>query len=508
MYSSITSFTISGINAVPVLVETDISDGLPIMELVGYLGNEVKEAKERVKTALKNSSIKLPARRITVNISPADIRKQGTSFDLPIALTLLCCMEIITPESLSSLCALGELCLDGKIKGVNGVLPHIIKAKELGIKRCLVPAENIEEAGIIEDIDCYGVSTLSDAILFLNGTLPLSPHKTNITDLLKAEGTLFPIDFSELNGQPLLRRTIEIAASGRHNLLMIGPPGAGKTMAARRLPTIMPPLDYDESIELTKIYSIAGKLPETGIITTRPFVSPHHTATPQALAGGGSIPKPGAVSLSHHAILFLDELPEFSRDSLEILRQPIEDKVVSISRARNTFTFPADFLLVAAMNPCKCGYFPDRSRCHCTEREISKYINRISGPLLDRIDICAQADEINYEEISSTCKNENSASIRARVLEARARQKYRFSGSDITVNSQMNPRQVAKYCRLDAKEEALLKEAYASLKLSARSYHKLLKTARTIADMAGSEKIKEPHLYEALNYRTIDLGYN
>ena len=507
MYYRIDSFTLHGLEAVPVSVEADISDGLPIMELVGYLGSEVKEARERVRTAIKNSGFDLPVKRITVNISPADIRKQGTAFDFPIALSILACMDSIPESSLKDISVMGELCLNGDIQGVTGVLPRVLKAKELGMKACIIPLQNVNEAAIVDGIDVIGVENLSMAVDHLNGKHIISPARVDLYDLInKKQKEVLP-DFSQLKGQWVMKRALEIAASGMHNVLLIGPPGAGKTMAARRLPGIMPPLTKDEIMELTKIYSIAGQLPPEGLITVRPFVNPHHTSTPQALVGGGSTPRPGAVSLAHKSVLFLDELPEFSKTALEVLRQPIEDGQVNIARAMASYTFPARFLLIAAMNPCRCGYYPDKNRCRCSEADVRSYMGRISGPLLDRIDLCISADEMKFDDMFTDSPEESSESIRARVIRARGLMQKRFLNENITCNGEMNSSQVMKYCILGEKEKALLKDAFKKLGLSARSYHRILKVARTIADLKEDPELKEEYLFEALSYKLPGPDY-
>lgn len=508
MYYKISSQILAGMDVIPVTIETDISDGLPMMELVGYLGNEVKEARERVRTALKNSGFSIPAKRITVNISPADIRKSGTAFDLPIALSLLVCIGQIPPESLENCCCMGELGLDGSIKGINGILSRVMNARDSGYKYCLLPSKNTAEAGLVDGIKSIGLSSLTEAVSYLTQKIRLPAAYTDINALLALNSKENGPDFSDLNGQPLMRRALEISAAGLHNCLLIGPPGAGKTMAARRLPGIIPPLSADECIELTKIYSIAGKLPENGLITKRPFISPHHTSTPQSLAGGGTVPHPGAVSLAHRSVLYLDELPEFSRDSLEILRQPLEDRQIHISRTHASYTYPADFLLIASMNPCRCGYYPDTERCTCSLSDIQKYQNKISGPILDRIDISVLASEISFEDLNSSLPNESSSSILSRVMAARDRMQHRYKAlNGIYANGQLSSKEAECFCQLGKSEALLLKEAYSRLKLSARSYHRLLKTSLTIADLDDSSSIKEKHIIEALNYRNIDKSF-
>lgn len=536
MYFCINSFAINGLMVLPVCVETDISDGLPVMDLVGYLGSEVKEARERVRTALKNSGFSIPVKRITINVSPASIRKQGTAFDLPIALSMMVCMELISPDALKDSCVMGELSLNGDIQGITGVLPRVLKAKEMGFKSCFVPVQNAAEGAMVDGIDVFGAESLLGMIAHFSGEKVIEPMRADLDEILKNAVREKCEDFSDIRGQPLIKRCMKISAAGLHNVLMIGPPGAGKTMSASRMAGILPPLTKEECLELTKIYSVAGMLPESGMILKRPVVSPHHTCTPQALAGGGTNPKPGAITLAHKAVLFLDELPEFKKEALEILRQPMEEKKVHIARASANYTYPADFLLIAAMNPCKCGYYPDMKRCSCTVRDVKNYLSRISGPLLDRIDLCIEVGEISYDELSGECdyevlsgksnygepsgktksvmmddkgnlREESSADILRDVMAARERQKLRFLNDNISVNSQMNPSMVMKYCHLERRENLLLKEAFKRLNMSARAYHRTLKVARTIADLDDSDRIREQHLYEAISMKIPDKTY-
>ncbi len=507
MFCSVTSGTLFGIEARLVTAEADIADSsMPGFEMVGFLGSEVKEARERIKAALLNTGYVLPPKRITVNLSPADMKKSGTSFDLAAAVSILRASGFIENDQLGEMVAVGELSLSGEVRRINGILPLVMEAKRKGFKRFILPKANSGEGSAVEGISCIPVSSLKETVEYLNGVREISPARS------KTEGdgaaAVYDVDFAEIKGQQEARRAVEVAVSGMHNILLIGPPGSGKSMIAKRVPTIMPELTLDESLELTKIYSAAGALKKDGLIRLRPFVASHHTATAQALTGGGRVPSPGLCSLSLYGALFLDELPEFSRSALEALREPLEDRVVSIARVDWKYTFPASFLMVAAMNPCKCGYFPDRARCSCTEISIKKYLSRISRPLLDRIDISCQAEEISFEELTSREKQgESSREIRQRVMKAFEIQKKRFKDSNINFNSEINIKDIKKYCTLGYKEETLLKEAFKTLGLSARAYHRILKCARTIADMDGSDEIRCRHLSEAIGYRSLDGRY-
>lgn len=504
MFSRILSAAICGMEGIPVQVEADVSEGLPGFSMVGDLSGKVKEAQDRVMTAFRNSGIHLMPKRVTINLSPADVRKDGTGFDLPIALAVLTAYQVFPAEAAQNMMVLGELSLNGAVKGVRGVLPMVQTAKRLGCKVCILPEENRMEGELIPDIRIVGVESLRQVAAFLEKGEEPPKKKDAIINIEEKE----PCDFALIQGQSVLRRAAEIAVSGRHNFLMIGPPGAGKSLLAKCIPGILPPLSREEGLEVASVYSVAGLL-QSGqpLIRRRPFRSPHHTATPQALAGGGRIPRPGEISLAHKGVLFLDELPEFRRETLEVLRQPLEERSVPVSRVYGAYCFPADTMVIAAMNPCKCGYYPDRKRCTCSEADVRRYHGRISRPLLDRMDICVQVQEVGYEALKSEKCSESSGEIRRRVEQVSGFQQQRYRGEPYRYNSELTLEGIKRYCPMEKQAEKLLAEAYERMELTARAYYRILKVARTIADMDGKELLEEAHICEAIGYRMQGKGW-
>ena len=510
MFCKVLAGGICGITSFLAQVEVDATYAMPGFDMVGLLGSEVRESKERVRVALRNSGYQLPPRRITVNISPADIRKEGASYDLPIAIGVLVSLELLSEDVLQDTLFVGELGLDGEIKPAKGILPMMIMAKEQGIKRCILPKENAVEGAVVEGIRIIGVSNFMETLAYLmaegeRADEIIAPTILDVQSLFSVQEEKKVLDFADIRGQELVKRAAVIAAAGFNHLLITGTPGAGKTMIAKRIPSILPALSMEESLEVSKIYSVSGLLKEgRPLITERPFLHPHHTISRQALAGGGRIPRPGILSLSHRGILFLDELPEFGRDNIEVLRQPLEDKEVQIARSYGSITYPADIMLVAAMNPCPCGFYPDRDRCNCSEAEIRKYRSRISGPIYDRIDICVEAKAVELQELQSTEQSNTSRELKEQVMKARKMQEERYRGTTYFFNADLETKDIGTYCYLEEEEKLFMENVFHSLQLSARAYHRTLKVARTIADLAESEQIRKEHLTEAVCYRGFE----
>ena len=508
MLSHIYSCGLSGIDGFSVCVETDISNGLPAFDIVGLPDAAVKEAKERIRSAIKNTGFRFPAKHIVINLAPASKRKEGSGYDLPMALSIICATEQIYAPDLSKCAFFGELSLDGTVQPINGILPMVISAYKSGFTDMFVPTENADEAAVIEGVNIYPVSSLKALCDHFCDIQKINVHKIDLTNYFASSASNV-LDFCDVKGQENVKRALEIAAASNHNVLLIGSPGTGKTMLAQRMPSILPDLSFDEALEVTKIHSIAGLLPkDQPLILNRPFRSPHHTISSAGLSGGGSTPKPGELSLAHNGILFLDELPEFRRDSLEVLRQPLEDGNVTISRVNATLTYPCNIMLIASMNPCKCGYFGDsRRQCTCTPTQVNRYRSRISGPLLDRIDIQVEVSNVDYEDLSSTENSETSAEIKKRVNKTRKLQLERYKDYNIYSNSQLDAGMLKKFCPLGEEENAILRAAFDNLGLSARAHSRILKVARTIADLEGSENIKSEHIAEAIQYRSLDRKY-
>lgn len=501
MLAKIQSYALAGLDGVPVTVETDISRGLPSYDMVGLPDATVKESKERVRSAIRNSAFEFPAHKITVNFAPASVKKEGSAFDLPVAISLLKASGQLETD-LSDVVILGELALGGELRPVSGVLPLLISARDKGYTKFVVPEANAKEAGFIRGVEVYAPASLKEAVNHLSGLAPLEPIPES--EFIPPDAEKNHNDLAFVKGQPIARRALEVAVAGGHNILFVGPPGSGKTMLARALPSVMPDMAFDEALEITKIHSVAGTLGTAGIVNERPFRSPHHTATTVSLCGGGNkTVHPGEISLAHGGVLFLDELPEYKRSSLEALRQPLEDGVITISRAGGTVTYPASFMLCASMNPCPCGNYGSRKRrCICTPNDIRKYRAKISGPLLDRIDIQVEVDGVEYDQLAGKAEEEPSRAVKARADAARKIQRQRFEGSSVATNAEMGAKELEAYCALTPECEGILKEAFETLKLSARARSRILKVARTIADLDYSENISAEHLYEAISYRT------
>ncbi len=508
MVSKVKSCGLAGIEGFIIDVEVDLSSGLPAFDIVGLPDAGVKESRERVKAAIKNCGFNMPIKRIVVNMAPADVKKEGSVYDLPIAVALLILSDQLKCADIGDYMLCGELSLDGAVRHINGALPMAVTAREHGIKNIILPLANAKEAAVVDGINVFGARDLYEVVRHLSGEVPLSPISVDLENVFSNKAS-YMFDFADVKGQDSVKRAVEVAVAGGHNIIMIGSPGSGKSMIAKRIPGILPDLTFAEAIETTKIHSIAGTLPEdVTILTDRPYRSPHHSVSAVGLIGGGTIPKPGEISLAHNGVLFLDELPEFSRQTLEVMRQPLEDGCVTVSRINATYTYPANVLFVASMNPCKCGYFGDRNhRCTCTPNDIARYVGKISGPLLDRIDIHIEVPAVRYDDLQSTERTETSADIKARVDKARKIQTARYAGTGIYSNSQMTAAMIREYCKLTMDARRMLKNAFETLGLSARAHDRILKVARTVADLEGVEQIEFRHIAEAIQYRSLDRKY-